>query len=60
MLSERTVKTKRYFFRGKEISRKKANALVIGACAGMVGAGFGLWILTVFLSALFHAIGGAA
>ena len=60
MLSERTVKAKRYYFRGKEISRKKANALVIGACAGMVGAGFGLWILTVFLSALFHAIGGAA
>lgn len=60
MLSERTVKAKRYYFRGKEISKKKVNALVIGACAGMVGAGFGLWILTVFLSALFHAIGGAA
>ena len=60
MLSERTVRTKKHYFKGKEISRKKANALVIGACAGMVGAGFGLWILTVFLSALFHAIGGAA
>lgn len=59
MLS-RVKKTKRYYFRGKEISKRRANAMVVGACAGMVGAGFGLWILTVFLSALFQAIGGAA
>ena len=59
MLS-RVKKTKRYYFRGKEISKRRANAMVIGAVAGMVGAGFGLWILTVFLSALFQAIGGAA
>ena len=59
MLS-RVKKTKRYYYKGKEISRRKANAMVTGACAGMVGAGFGLWILTVFLSALFQAIGGAA
>lgn len=59
MLS-RVKKTKRYYFRGKEISKRRANAMVIGAFAGMVGAGFGLWILTVFLSALFQAIGGAA
>lgn len=59
MLS-RVKKTKRYYFRGKEISKRRANATVVGACAGMVGAGFGLWILTVFLSALFQAIGGAA
>lgn len=58
MLSRRAVK--KYYYKGKEISKRKANAMVIGACAGMVGAGFGLWILTVFLSALFQAIGGAA
>lgn len=51
---------KKFYFKGKEISKRRANAMVIGACAGMVGAGFGLWILTVFLSALFQAIGGAA
>ena len=51
---------KKYMFRGKEISRAKANALVAGAFAGMVGAGFGLWIFTIFLSALLKAAGGAA
>lgn len=51
---------KRYHFKGKEISRAKANAMVIGACAGMVGAGFGLWIFTIFLTALLNAAGGAA
>lgn len=58
MLSRRTVK--KYYYKGKEISRRKANAMVIGACAGMVGAGFGLWIFMVFLSALIQAAGGAA
>ena len=57
---KKPVTTKRYYFRGKEISKRKADAMVIGACAGMVGAGFGLWILTIFLSALFNAMGGAA
>ena len=50
---------KRYFYKGKEISRAKANAMVIGACAGMVGAGFGLWIFTLFLDALFSVMGGS-
>ena len=59
MLSRVTAK-KRYFFNGKEISRKKANAMVAGAVAGMIGAGFGLWIFTIFLTALFNAAGGAA
>lgn len=49
---------KRYFYKGKEISKRQANAMVIGACAGMVGAGFGLWIFTMFLSALVEVLGG--
>lgn len=56
----RVKANKRYYFKGKEISRAKANAMVIGACAGMVGAGFGLWIFTIFLTALLNAAGGAA
>lgn len=51
---------KRYFYKGQEISKRKANAMAYGALAGMIGAGFGLWILTIFLSALFQAAGGAA
>ena len=56
----RVKKTKKYYFRGKEISKRKADAMVIGACAGMVGAGFGLWMFTIFLTALINAAGGAA
>lgn len=59
MFSRVTAK-KKYFFRGKEISRRRANAMVAGAIAGMVGAGFGLWIFTIFLTALLNAAGGAA
>ena len=59
MFSRVTAK-KKYFFKGKEISRRRANARVAGAIAGMVGAGFGLWIFTIFLTALLNAAGGAA
>lgn len=59
-IPEEKPKGKRYFYKGQEISKRKANAMAYGALAGMIGAGFGLWILTIFLSALFQAAGGAA
>lgn len=48
---------KRYFFRGREITRRKANLMVVGACAGMVGGAFGLFMLTIFLEALLKVVG---
>lgn len=60
MLSKRKITRKRYRYKGREISRAKANAMTVGAFAGMIGAGFALWILMVFLSALFSAAGGMA
>ena len=43
---------KKYMYKGKEISRAKANLMVAGATAGMIAGAFGLWILLHALSAM--------
>lgn len=47
---------KRYYYKGKEISEFKANLLCIGAGAGIVLAGlglFGLMNMYLFIGAIF-------
>ena len=50
---------KKYAYKGKEISRAKANLMVAGAITGMIAGAFGLWVLTIFLEVLIQHAGGA-
>lgn len=41
-------------YKGKEISKRKANLMVAGAILGMVGAVVGLWLTASLIIGLFR------
>lgn len=47
---------KKYYYKGKEISKKKANIMVIGAILGMCGGALGLYFLMTCLTMIGHII----
>ena len=48
---------KRYYYNGKEISKRKADLIFVGALAGMIAAAFGTWACMCCLITIGSIIG---